>query len=187
MSTPKELLAEAGRKMEATIHALEREFGHLRAGRASASLVEHIKVMAYGAEMTVQQLANISTPDATSITIQPYDKSTLGAIEKAIRLSELNLTPANDGILIRLILPPLTEDRRKDLIKLVHKHAEEGRVALRNVRRDANDHIKRLLKDKSISEDEMHDTLSSVDKLLEKELASLEQHVKAKDKEITDF
>jgi len=187
MHTIKELLADASHKMEASIHAIERELGHLRAGRANPALVEHIKVSAYGSEMTVQQLANISTPDATTITITPYDKSTLAAVEKGIRLSELNLNPMNDGSLIRLTLPPLTDERRKELIKLVHKHAEEGRIALRNVRRDCNEHIKRLQKDKTVSEDEMHDALSQVDKLLEKRLEELEQHIKAKDKEITDF
>ncbi len=187
MSTLKDYIDKAHSHMETSIHAFEREIGHLRAGRASSALVEHIKIAAYGSEMPLNQLATITTPDATTIAIVPYDKGMLSAIDKGLRLSELNLTPMNDGTTVRLTLPPLTEDRRKELIKLVHKHAEEGRVALRNVRRDANDHIKKLAKNKECSEDEMHDALGKIDKLLEKELGSLEAALKAKEKEITDF
>jgi ribosome recycling factor len=187
MSTLKDYLEKAGSHMESSLHAFEREISHLRAGRASTALVDHIKVTAYGAEMPMNQLATVTTPDATTIAIVPYDKGNLNAIEKALRLSELNLTPMNDGTTVRLTLPPLTEDRRKELIKLVHKHAEESRVALRNVRRDANDHIKKLAKNKECSEDEMHDALAKVDKILERELESLEKTLKAKEKEITDF
>lgn len=187
MSTLKDYIDKAHAHMESSIHAFEREISHLRAGRASTALVEHIKAAVYGAEMPLNQISTITTPDATTISIVPYDKANLGAIDKALRLSELNLTPMNDGTTVRLTLPPLTEDRRKELIKLVHKHAEEGRVALRNVRRDANDHIKKLQKNKECSEDEMHDALARIDKLLEKELAGLESLLKAKDKEITEF
>jgi ribosome recycling factor len=187
MHTIKEFVSDADHKMEVSVHAFEREVGHLRAGRASTSLVDHIKVNAYDTEMPLNQLATITTPDATTITITPYDKSTATAIDKALRLSELNLTPNNDGTSIRLSLPPLTEERRKELLKLVSKHAEEGRVALRNVRRDANEHIKRLQKNKEISEDEMHDGLSQIDKKLERHLEDLERLLKAKEKEITEF
>jgi ribosome recycling factor len=187
MSTIRDYIDKAGAHMESSIHAFEREIGHLRAGRANTALVDHIKVVAYGSEMPLNQLATITTPDATTIAITPYDKGNFSAVEKALRLSELNLTPMNDGSVIRLTLPPLTEERRKDLIKLVHKHAEEGRVALRNVRRDANDHIKKLQKNKECSEDEMHDALGKVDKLLEKELEQLEKLLKSKEREITDF
>jgi ribosome recycling factor len=187
MSSVKEINTEADHRMEQSLHAIERELGHLRAGRASTSLVDYIKVEAYGTEMPLNQLATITTPDASTITITPFDRSQVGVIDKALRLSELNLTPQNDGSLIRITLPPVTEDRRKDLIKLVHKHGEEGKVAIRNVRRDANDHIKKLQKDKLISEDEMRHALEAVDKLVDKRMAELETLLKAKEKEILDF
>ena len=187
MSSVNEITTEADHRMDGSLRAVEREFGHLRAGRASSSLVDYIKAEAYGEEMPLNQLATISTPDATTIQITPYDKGNLGPIDKAIRLSELGLTPANDGTNIRISMPPLTEDRRKDLIKLVHKHGEEGRVAIRNVRRDANDHIKKLEKDKEISQDEMHHALEQVDKLVERHMAELEELIKSKEQEILEF
>jgi ribosome recycling factor len=140
------ILEDAEHRMELSLTALQRELGHLRAGRATPALVDHIKVEAYGAEMPLNQLATITTPDATTILISPYDKSITGAIEKAINLSDLGLMPQSDGSLIRLNVPPLTEERRGELLRLVKKHGEEGRVALRNVRRDANEQIKRLQK-----------------------------------------
>jgi ribosome recycling factor len=187
MSTIKEIIEQADHRMEQSIHAVERELGHLRAGRASTSLVDYIKVEAYGAEMPLNQLATLSTPDASTITITPFDKSQLNAIDKALRLSELNLTPQNDGTVIRLNIPAPTEERRKDLIKLVHKHGEEGRVSIRNVRRDANEHIKKLEKDKAVGQDEMRTALEEMDKHVEKHIAKLEVLLKEKEKEIMDF
>jgi ribosome recycling factor len=187
MSTVKEIITQADHRMEQSIHAVERELGHLRAGRASTSLVDYIKVEAYGEEMPLNQLATLSTPDASTITITPFDKSQLSSIDKALRLSELNLTPQNDGIAIRINIPPPTEERRKELIKLVHKHGEEGRVAIRNVRRDANEHIKKLEKDKAVGQDEMRHALEEMDKHVEKHIARLDGLIKDKEKEILDF
>jgi ribosome recycling factor len=188
MSTIKEITEEADHKMQQSLAAVQREMNHLRAGRASTQLVEHIKVSAYGDEVPLQQLANLSTPDATTISITPYDKSVVTAIDKALRLSELGLTPQNDGTgTLRLTLPPPTEERRRELLKFVSKHGEEGKVALRNVRRDANDHIKKLQKDKAIGEDEMRTALEKIDKVLERHLAEVDQMLKAKEKEILEI
>lgn len=187
MDTVKEILEDAGRRMGQGLEAVNRELAHLRAGRANASLVDHIKVEAYGAEMPLNQLATVSTPDATLLMISPFDKSLVAAIEKAINLSDLGLMPQTDGSLIRINVPPLTEDRRLDLLKVVKKVGEEGRVSLRNVRRDVNDQIKKLQKDKELSEDMMHSYLSEVDKILEMHVAELDQQLVIKDKEISDF
>lgn len=187
MDQIKELLADAGRRMSQGIEVVSRELAHLRAGRANASLVDHIKVEAYGAEMPLNQVATVSTPDATMIMISPFDKSLTSAVEKAINMSDLGLMPQSDGSLIRINVPPLTEDRRHELLKVVKKVGEEGRVALRNVRRDVNDQIKKMHKDKELSEDLMHTYLGEVDKVLEKRLAELEQQLVIKEKEISDF
>ena len=181
------LHADAQHRMEQGLEALKRELVHLRAGRASAGLVEHIKVHAYGTDMPLNQVATLSTPDASTILISPFDKSQTSAIEKAINMSDLGLMPQSDGSLIRISIPPLTEERRQDLLKVVNKTTEDSRVALRNVRRDVNDHIKKLHKAKDISEDEMHHNLEQVDKLLEEMLGELEKLASAKQKEITDF
>jgi len=187
MSDVKELLTDAEHRMGQSLDAVKRELSHLRAGRASSALVEHIKVEAYGSEMPLNQLATITTPDAATILISPYDKSQANAIEKAINLSDLGLMPQSDGSLIRLNVPPLTEERRQELLKVVKKYGEDGRVALRNIRRDTNDQVKKLEKGKELSEDEMHHYLEQVDKILEKKLADLEQHLDAKEREILEF
>jgi len=173
--------------MSQSLDAVKRDLSHLRAGRASTGLVEHIKVEAYGSEMPLNQLATITTPDATTILISPYDKSMVNAIDKAINLSDLGLMPQSDGSLVRLNVPPLTEERRQELLKVVRKYGEDGRVALRNIRRDTNDQVKKLEKSKELSEDEMHHYLEQVDKILEKKLADLDQHLEAKEREIVDF
>ncbi len=182
-----EMFADAQHRMEQGLEALKRELAHLRAGRASTGLVEHIKIHAYGSDMPLNQVATLSTPDAATILISPYDKSQTSAVEKAINMSDLGLMPQSDGSLIRIAIPPLTEERRQGLLKVVNKTAEDSRVALRNVRRDVNDHIKKLHKSKEISEDEMHHHLEKVDKLLEEMLAELDKLAVAKQKEITDF
>jgi len=187
MASIKEIISEADHRMEQSLHSVERELGHLRAGRASTSLVDYIKVEAYGAEMPLNQLATLSTPDATTLTITPFDKGQLNSIDKALRLSELNLTPQNDGTVIRITIPPPTEDRRKELIKLVHKHGEEGRVSIRNVRRDANEHIKKLEKDKAVGQDEMRHALEEMDKHVDRHIGRLDTLIKDKEKEILDF
>ena len=187
MNDPKAIITDAGHRMEVTLEALHRELMPLRAGRAHTGLVDQLKVSAYGSEMPMNQLATISTPDAQTIMISCYDKANLAAVEKAIQKSELGLNPQNDGSIIRLNVPPPTEQRRKELVKAVHHIGEENKVALRNVRRDANEHIKKLQKDKVLSEDELHHYLEQVDKLLEKELAELDKVLASKEREITDF
>jgi ribosome recycling factor len=187
MSTVKEILDDVENRMGHTLDALHRELTHLRAGRAHTGLVDHIRVPAYSTEMPLNQLATISTPDARTILVSPYDKSLAGAVEKAINQSDIGLMANSDGSLIRLLVPELTEERRRDLLKVVNKQGEDARVALRNVRRDANEHIKRLEKNKEISEDELHHQLEQVDKMLEKRLAELDRVLAAKQKEITEF
>ena len=187
MDNVAEIIADAKHRMEQSTMALSRELMHLRAGRANAGLVDHIKVEAYGEQMPLNQLATISTPDAATIMISPFDKSQVAAVERAISTSDLGLMPQSDGSLIRITVPPLTEDRRQDLVKAVHKHGEESRVALRNIRRDANEHIKKLEKAKEMSEDQMHDYLGQVDKVLETQLKNLDQLISDKEKDITDF
>ena len=187
MATVSEIKADAETKMQHSLDALARELIHLRAGRANSGLVDHIRVEAYGTHMPLNQLATISTPDAATILISPFDKSLAQSVAKAINMSDLGLMPNTDGSLIRINVPPLTEDRRKELLKVVNKTGEEAKVALRNIRRDANEHIKKLQKNKEISEDEMHHYLEQVDKILEKHLLEIDRHVAAKQKEITEF
>ena len=182
-----EILKETEHRMQVSLQTLSRDLVHLRAGRANPGLVDHIRIEAYGTEMPLNQLANISTPDASTLLISPFDKQLAGAIERAINKSDLGLMPHSDGSLIRINVPPLTEERRNDLLKAVNKLSEESRVALRNVRRDVNEHIKKLQKSKELSEDEMHHHLEQVDKVLERNLADLDQMLYAKQREITEF
>lgn len=149
-----DVLRDAEQKMKKSVESLRQHLSTIRTGRASPALVEHLQVEAWGAQMPLNQLGGISTPDARSIKIEPYDKSTIKAIEKAIQNSELGINPSNDGVVIRLVLPPLTEQRRRDLTKQVKSKVEESRVAVRNVRRDALDHLKKLEHDKQISEND---------------------------------
>lgn len=154
MEKADELCSQAETKMQKALEALRRELITIRTGRASPGLVDHLMVDYYGAPTPLHQLANIAIPDARLIVVQPWDKQILTNIEKAILKSDLGLNPTNDGQVIRLVIPHLTEERRKDLVKSVHKKAEEGKVAVRNVRRDAVEHAKALEKEKAISEDE---------------------------------
>ena len=185
--TPKEIIEDADHRMAMSLDSIKQELVHLRAGRASTSLVDHIKVHAYDTDMPMGQLATISTPDAVTIMISPFDKGNMAAIEKAIQQSELGLTPQNDGSIIRLGIPPLTEERRKDLVKAVGKYAEDGKVAMRNVRRDANDHLKKLNKNKELSDDELHVYLEQVDKKLESHQAQLDKVIEDKQKEVMEI
>lgn len=187
MEKAKELLTDTEHRMSQSVVALSRELMHLRAGRANAGLVDHIRVEAYGEVMPLNQVATVSAPDASTILISPFDKSLVGAVEKAINTSDLGLMPNSDGSLIRISVPPLTDERRKELVKAVHKHGEDGRVALRNIRRDANDHLRKLEKAKEMSEDQFHDYLAQVDKVLEGKLEELEHLISSKEKDITDF
>jgi ribosome recycling factor len=170
--------------MQKSVDATQRSFNTIRTGRASSSLLDKVLVEYYGTPTPLKQMANISTPDATTIQIQPYDRSTMNLIEKAISLSDIGLTPNNDGTAIRLNIPPLTSDRRKELVKLAAKYAEDGKVAVRNIRRDAIDTVKKGEKDKSIPEDESRDLQEKIQKLTDKYIARVETVLAEKEKDI---
>jgi ribosome recycling factor len=185
MSTS-QLIADAKQRMDTTYETVRRELTAMRTGRASLAMLDGIKVDYYGTPTPVNQVGNLSIPDPTLITIQPWDPSTLPVIEKAIRQSDLDLNPQNDGKVIRIPIPSLTEERRKTLVKHAHKHAEEGRVAVRNVRRDANDHLKKLLKDKAVSEDDEKHAVAEVQKLTDQHIEKINEVLKKKEAEILE-
>jgi ribosome recycling factor len=170
--------------MQKSIDATQRSFNTIRTGRASSSLLDKILVEYYGTPTPLKQMANISTPDATTIQIQPYDRTSMNIIEKAISLSDIGLTPNNDGTAIRLNIPPLTSDRRKELVKLAARYAEDGKVAVRNIRRDAIETVKKGEKDKSIPEDESRDLQEKIQKLTDKYIARVETVLAEKEKDI---
>ncbi len=178
-------LAEAESTMQKTVESTQRAFNTIRTGRANASLLDKITVDYYGSPTPLKSLANISTPDSTTILIQPYDRNTLNLIEKAISMSDVGLTPNNDGSLIRLNIPPLTSDRRKELVKIAAKYAEEGRVAIRNIRRDALDTIRKLEKNAEIPEDEARDQQDKLQKLTNKYTSRIDELLAEKEKDIT--
>ncbi len=182
----KEIKNSLTKKMDGTLDSLRREFAGIRTGRASLALLEGIHVNYYGTPTPVQQVAALSIPESRMIVIQPWEPKMLQEIERAIMKSDLGLTPANDGKVIRLPIPPLTEERRKDLVKLVRKRAEEARVVLRNIRRDTNEHIKKLEKDKHISEDEVKKSLDEVQKMTDNYIAKVDDILQAKEKEIME-
>lgn len=181
------VLADAKTRMEKAVAALEKEFSHLRTGRASISLLDGLKVDYYGTPTPVDQIASVSTPDSRTITIQPWDRAAFGLVEKAILKSDLGLTPVNDGKIIRIALPPLTEDRRKDLVKVGKKYTEEAKVAVRNIRRDANDALKKLQKDKAISEDDLRKGEADIQKTTDAFVAKMDQTFAKKEKEIMEI
>jgi ribosome recycling factor len=182
-----EIKKQAQEKMDKAIQVLKKDLLTLRAGRANPALLDKVLVEYYGSEMPINQLANISTPDPRTLTIQPWDKSALGAIEKAILKSELGLTPSNDGNVIRISIPPLTEERRNELVKVARKMGEDAKVAIRNVRRDANDEIKKMEKAGEISEDDARRAQDEIQKLTDKTIKDVDQVVSAKEKEIMEI
>lgn len=182
----KEYMEDAERRMEKTSEALKKEFATLRAGRATPALLDKIQVDYYGAMTPLNQMANISAPESRLLVVQPWDKSTLKTIEKAILASDLGLNPNNDGSIIRIAVPQLTEERRKELVKIVKKKDEEAKIAVRNIRRDLNDDIKALEKEKSVSEDDAARGLESAQKLTEKWVKKLDDITKAKEAEIME-
>ena len=184
MSTTKEEIAQIRRRMEKAVEDLRKELATIRTGRASISILDSITVDYYGTPTPINQAAQLGTPDATLITVQPYDVSLVGPIEKAIRASDLGLNPSNDGRLIRIPVPPLTEERRKTLAKHVHTVLEDHRTAVRNIRRDGNDHMKKMLKDKAISEDDEKNGLAEIQKLTDDYIHKLEEVAKKKEQEI---
>ncbi|HCG05847.1 ribosome recycling factor [Nitratidesulfovibrio liaohensis] len=181
------ILLDAEERMEKALGALDREFAKLRTGRASTSLVDNIKVDYYGTPTPISQLASVSVPDSRTLTIQPWDRSAFPLVEKAIMKSDLGLNPVNDGKIIRISIPPLTEERRKDLVKVARKYTEEAKVAVRNVRRDANDALKKLEKGKEISEDDVRKSTDDVQKLTDRFVAKSDEKCTAKEKEIMEL
>ena len=180
-------LKQFERKMEKTLEVLASDFGAVRAGRANAQVLDRITVEYYGTPTPVGQVGTISSPDPRTLVIQPWDGSLLKVIEKAIQTSDLGINPQNDGRVIRLVFPQLTEERRKELTKQVKKYGEDAKVAVRNVRRDANDQLKKLEKDKAISEDELKKATDDVQKLTDKYVAKVDEKCVAKEKEIMDL
>ena len=181
-----QLRKEQKAKMEKVVEDLAHSYASIRTGRASVNLVDKIQVEAYGATMPLIQLASVNTPDARTIAIQPFDPSQIGAIEKALLASDLGITPNNDGRVIRLNIPALTEERRKDLVKLAHKYAEDHRVSIRKVRHQFNDAVKKLQKDGEISEDDMHRELADEQKRTDEFIARIEAEMKKKEAEIME-
>ncbi|MDR1179855.1 MAG: ribosome recycling factor [Spirochaetales bacterium] len=178
--------AQTEERMKKTIKALQDEFNGLRTGRASAAIFDRIRIDYYGQKTPLNQAASISVPEARLIVIQPWDKALLGEIEKAIQMSELSLNPSNDGKIIRINIPPLTEERRKELVKVSRNAAEQSRVAIRNIRRDANDELKKALKNSDLSEDEEKKTGEEIQKLTDKYIAEIGKELEAKEKEIME-
>jgi ribosome recycling factor len=181
-----QLFRDAEERMRKAVEATRSEFTSIRTGRATAGLLDHVMVEAYGSQMPLRHVANVAVPDPRTITVTPHDKSILGDIRKAIEKSDLGITPGVDGNTIRLGLPPLNEERRKDLVKLVHKRAEEGRVAVRNVRHGAHDRLKAALKEHTITEDENRRANEQLQKLTDKYIAEVDGLVAHKEKEIME-
>ncbi|GIP33101.1 ribosome recycling factor [Paenibacillus sp. J2TS4] len=182
---PQSIKKNAEERMQKALASLGKELASLRAGRATPGLMDRIQAEYYGALTPINQLANITTPDPRTLLIQPWDKSSIAAIEKAIMKSDLGLTPANDGSSIRIVIPPLTAERRGELVKLTRKSGEEAKVAVRNIRRDANDEIKKLEKT-DISEDESRRHQDDIQKMTDKYVAEVDKILAAKEKEITE-
>lgn len=180
----KEILNESENNMKKTVEVVKKEFVSLRAGRATPALLDKITVNYYGTPTPINQLANISVPEARLLVIQPWDKSSLVEIERAIMKSDLGIPPANDGIVIRLTIPQLTQERRADLMKVIKKKAEEGRVAVRNVRRDTNDRLKAEQKEGNISEDELKRNQDEVQKLTDRFVKEIDALLLSKEQEI---
>ena len=180
-------LSELKAKSEKSLEALRKEMGRVRTGRASLGVLDGVRVNYYGAPTPLAQVASLSVPDARTILIQPWDSKVLGEIEKAIQKSDLGLTPLNDGKVVRINIPPLTEERRKDLVKVIKRMEEDCRVALRNLRREANEQLKAAKKDKQISEDDQFKSQDEVQKLIDKLIQKAEEIVKAKEKEVLEI
>jgi len=176
----------AEERMKKSVVSLQEEFKGLRTGRASSALFENIRVEAYGQKTPLSQVASISVPEARLVVIQPWDKSVLGDIEKAIQKSELSLNPSNDGKVIRISIPPLTEERRKDMVKIAKNMAEQSRVAVRNIRRDANEEVKKLQKDNTLSEDAAKKENDAVQKVTDKYIEEINKIYADKEKEILE-
>jgi ribosome recycling factor len=185
--TVKEIEANARNRMEKALSDLQHDMAAVRTGRASVSLLDSVRADYYGTPTPLNQLSTLHVPEPSLITLQPWDVSQIGAIEKAIRAADLGLNPSNDGKLIRVPIPPLTEERRRELAKKIHHIAEDHRVAMRNIRRDANENVKKLLKDKIISEDDDRRAHEEIQKLTDGSIQKLDQAAKAKEKEVMEL
>ncbi|MGD0618672.1 MAG: ribosome recycling factor [Bryobacteraceae bacterium] len=183
----KEVEAQSKARMDKVHADLQHHMAGIRTGRASVSLFDNIRVDYYGTPTPINQVATLHVPEPSLITVQPWDVSQIGVIEKAIRSADLGLNPSNDGKLIRVPIPPLTEERRKELVKKLHGIAEDHRVALRNIRRDANDAVKKLLKDKLISEDDERRAIDDIQKVTDANIQKLDQAAKGREKEILEI
>jgi ribosome recycling factor len=180
----KGLFAEVNKRMNGVVDHVKHELAAVRTGRASTALLDHVQVEAYGTKMPLNQVAGLSIPEPTLIVAQPFDPSLLGAVERAIRVSDLGLNPANDGKVVRIPIPALTDERRKELSRHVHKLAEEGRNTIRGVRREANDRLKKLLKDSKISEDDERKGLDEVQKITDQHVKLIDEAQKKKDADL---
>ena len=183
----KDIEANARQRMDKVLTDLQQEMAHFRTGRASIGLLDSVRVDYYGSPVPLNQVAQLHVPEPAMITVQPWDASQIRDIEKAIRNADLGLNPSNDGKIVRVPIPPLTEERRRDLAKKLSHVAEERRVGLRNIRRDANEQLKKMLKDKLISEDDERQALESIQKLTDGQISKIDQIAKAKEKEILEF
>lgn len=180
----KDVIKETRPRMDAVIEDVRRKLATVRTGRAAVSLLDNIMVEYYGTPTPLSQMASVHVPEPQMLTVQPWDQTQLGVIEKAIRAADLGLNPSNDGKLVRIPIPPLTEERRKQLAKQVHEIAEEHRTAIRNLRRDANDRLKKMLKDKTISEDAERDGLEEIQKMTNTYIGRIDELMKTKETEI---
>lgn len=179
-------IQEAREQMERAVEATRREFSTVRTGKATPALLDTVRVEAYGSKMPINQVGTVSAPEPRMLVVQPWDKGLIGAIEKAIRGAELGLNPVNDGNVIRIPIPPLTEERRRELVRLVHKLAEEGRVAVRHARQEANKDIKRRQQAHEVSEDEARRQLDEVQKLTDQYIARIDELLQAKEQEVME-
>jgi ribosome recycling factor len=179
-------IRQMSEQMEAALEAMRREFASVRTGKASPALLDTVRVDAYGAKTPLNQVASVNTPEPRLIVVQPWDKSLMGDIERAIRGADLGLNPSNDGNIIRVPIPPLSEERRRDMVRLLHKLAEEGRISVRHARQEANKEIKRLEGEHEISEDEARRQLAEVQRLTDEHVARIDELMKAKETEILE-
>lgn len=180
------VIADAKERMQKTVEAVQRELDAVRTGRASPRLIENLKVDYYGTPTPLNQIAGIAAPEPHLLTIQPWDRNAMGPIEKALQTSDLGLNPSNDGTIIRLAIPPLNEDRRKELVKLVHKKTEDGRVAIRNVRRDVQETVRKQERAHEISEDESRRLQDALQKVTDEFVAAIDEASKAKESEVLE-
>jgi len=181
------ILKNTTQKMELAIEGIRHELAGIRTGKASPSLIEHLQIEAYGTRMPLNQLATITAPEPRLLVIQPWDKSNTGSVMKAIQSSDLSLTPSHDGNVIRVPIPPLSEERRKELVRLAHKVAENGRISIRHSRKEANDEVKKTEKEHQISEDQAHRLMDEVQKLTDKYIAKMDEMLKVKEEEIMEI